>query len=204
MVNISKIFSNISSVIPVKTIGKAVNRSSTSGVKLTPLATDVIELSKPINKVLSSVLKQEDDTLRLVFNNKDLGVMQLVKKGMQYAKKGYPEDYKTIQNGIELLKPAQEINILYSYEKGAGTKLVQEAVKKSFENGFDGRVLLNACCIDKKTSPLAFYYKLGFRSIDSKTNELIEKCIRKGKIIPKDLGSFMFLPKENIQKLLSK
>lgn len=174
--------------------------STTSGnLRLTQLKSDVISKEKPSG----SIVELESSTLKFVSEGNDLGVL-LIRKALEYAKKGYPDYYKS--GSSILIKPSMEINILRSHKKGigVGTKLVQEAVKKSFELGYDGRVVINAISIDGKTSPLAFYYKLGFRSIDDKTNKMIEKYIKKNKTIPQDKSTSMYLPKENIASLLAR
>ena len=54
----------------------------------------------------------------------------------------------------------------------------------------------------KEASPAMFFYKLGFRFTNPKSNDYMEECLRK-KIpdIPPQIG-MMYLPKSRINKLL--
>ena len=67
----------------------------------------------------------------------------------------------------------------------------------------EGRMVLDAQSIDGITSPDAFYYKLGFRKLFQKENEIIENYIKQGKTIPPDsFSDQMYLPRDNIKQLL--
>lgn len=75
---------------------------------------------------------------------------------------------------------------------------------KDAEKFTDGRMILDAQSVDGMTSPDAFYYKLGFRKLNQKENELIKEYIDKGEKIPPDTFSDrMYLPKEKLFHLLN-
>ena len=90
--------------------------------------------------------------------------------------------------------------------KGTGTTAVQTVVRKSINDAkTTGRVTLDACCIDGKTSPAGFYYKLGFRFKDPTLNQELETWIQKGgqKENAPQITGIMYLPKENINHCLN-
>lgn len=105
------------------------------------------------------------------------------------------------------LEPHYYINELWSTGKNTGTNAIKEVVMKSLNDPeTQGRVLVDACCIDGKTCPVGFYYKLGFRSIDSCINEICENWLKRGGKIenaPKLPDTEMYLPKENIEHCLN-
>ena len=91
---------------------------------------------------------------------------------------------------------------------GIGTQFVKEAVERSFQEGYDGLVCLNAIknfassdsdyrCTD---SPIPFYYRLGFRSPSPEINRSIEIALKLK--IPEMLPNetFMVLTPQNIYK----
>lgn len=111
-------------------------------------------------------------------------------------------EYKVIQK----LLPHYFIDKLWSKGKGSGTRTIQEVVKESLKDPTtQGRVMLNACCIDTKTAPGGFYYKLGFRFKNSGANKQAEKWIQEGgrKENAPFLVGEMYLPKENISHCLN-
>ena len=76
-------------------------------------------------------------------------------------------------------KGAFSIVILFSKGKGAGSFLVKEAVKKSKEMGFDGRVVLFASALEKAAGcPVPFYHKLGFVANSKKEQTAVEKGMK--------------------------
>lgn len=107
----------------------------------------------------------------------------------------------------ELFEFASCIHIgkLWSGGKGTGTKAVQDVVRQSLNNPRTcGRVILEACCIDGKTAPGGFYYKLGFRFADPNKNEECAKWLASGgkrENAPFSVG-LMYLPRENIEHCL--
>ena len=88
--------------------------------------------------------------------------------------------------------------------KGEGTKAVKQLLEKSLaDKDTEGRIIVEVRIIDGQTSAAGFFYKLGFRFADKSKNEILNNWIRSGKSIlaPKETG-LMYLPKENIQKLM--
>ncbi len=112
-----------------------------------------------------------------------------------------PEEYKN-QKTIFINSPLLS-NKKY---KGIGIELVRAAVEESLKSGCQGRVCLNASTINSKIgSPIPFYYKLGFKCTNSKTQAIIENSMKNNMPIPSKYESAtMFLPKDAIVKLLTK
>ena len=85
-------------------------------------------------------------------------------------------------------------------QKG-GTHDVQRVVLNSLkDNETRGKVLLEAACIDGKTHPAGFYYKLGFRHTNEKYNTELAEWLKEGgkrENAPWCDGN-MYLPRENI------
>jgi len=94
---------------------------------------------------------------------------------------------------------------LWSGGVGTGTKAVQNTVRESLHNPRTrGRVLIDACCIDGKTAPGGFYYKLGFRFTNPANNKICAKWLAAGgkrEQAPFVVGE-MYLPRENIEHCL--
>lgn len=121
-----------------------------------------------------------------------------------WEKSKYPKEY--------LEKPVTHIELLYSYGKGEGTRAIKKIVRDSLKNETEGRVRLYACTLDyDRMSPIGFYYKMGFRSLDEKYNNICEKWLKAGGTMENrpdkiKFGLFapeeMYLPKENIEHCL--
>jgi hypothetical protein len=103
-------------------------------------------------------------------------------------------------------KPRYHIDKLWTTGKGSGTRSVQDVVRQSLQNiRTQGRVTLEACCIDGKTAPGGFYYKLGFRFTNPEMNKMCEEWIEHGGLrenAPYATG-MMYLPRENISQCLN-
>lgn len=103
-------------------------------------------------------------------------------------------------------KGAVKILLLFSKGEGAGTALIKEAVKKSFIQGFGGRVILLASSLNKASGcPVPFYYKLGFKAANAERQQDIEKGMehynRTG-FYTGPIYSVMYLDKERIKDYL--
>ncbi len=87
--------------------------------------------------------------------------------------------------------------------EGAGTEAMQSLVEKSMlDDDTGGRVILYMVQLsDEDTSP-KFFYKLGFRYIDEDNNTAMKEFIDKNIFEFRMPSGYMYLPKENIQKLL--
>ena len=107
---------------------------------------------------------------------------------------------------IQEMLPHYHIDILWTGGKGTGTTAVQNVVAESLRNPLtQGRVTLDACCMDGETSPAGFYYKLGFRFKDPNMNNELATWIENGgkRENAPFLTGFMYLPKENIEHCLN-
>lgn len=87
--------------------------------------------------------------------------------------------------------------------EGAGTEAVQGLVEKSLlDDDTQGRVLVYLEQIAPEDTSSMFFYKLGFRYADDGQNLIVQEAIDKNmsEIIIKP--AYMYLPKDNIPKLL--
>ena len=138
--------------------------------------------------------------IRYIRDGKQVGQIEYsINKGT-FGK--YPQYYLENQEILNLpgIKPSIFIRGLRG--KRCGTELMQVACRDSIKLT-EGRMVLDAQSIDGITSPDAFYYKLGFRKLFQKENEIIENYIKQGKTIPPDsFSDKMYLPRENIKQLL--
>ena len=99
------------------------------------------------------------------------------------------------------------VDSLKSYKKGSGSKCLKNIVRKSLKNpDTEGRVTLISACVDHKTNPFGFYYKMGFRSTNEIFNNHGEWWLKRGgekEDAPWIEWSYMYLPKENISQCLN-
>lgn len=102
--------------------------------------------------------------------------------------------------------PHYYLDKLWTTGKSSGTNSVQALVRQSLQDpATQGRVMLDACCIDGETAPGGFYYKLGFRFVNDLTNKECAKWLAEGgkrENAPWAVG-LMYLPKENISHCLN-
>ena len=104
------------------------------------------------------------------------------------------------------LLPHYHIDKLYSSGKGSGTAAIKNIVAKSVQDAqTKGRVTVDATCIDGKTSPAGFYYKLGFRFVQDDLNSICEDWLANGgnREQAPFLSGMMYLPQENIKHCLN-
>ena len=88
--------------------------------------------------------------------------------------------------------------------KGEGRKAIKSLVEKSVaDKDTEGRVIVDVKIIDGQTSSAGFFYKLGFRFLDSSKNDMMKNW-EKGQdsIISPRITGMMYLPKEGIKRLL--
>lgn len=86
---------------------------------------------------------------------------------------------------------------------GLGTEALKGLAEKAFfDSKAEGRIVTYCAPVWQESSPAQFFYKLGFRFMDPDANEYIKDCINK-KIpdLPPQTG-MMYLPKNNLHKLL--
>ncbi len=137
-----------------------------------------------------------------------------------YILKGTDDDIKATMKTIETKcktedcdnefysnnKGAIEISLLFSKGKGAGSFMLKEAVKRSFEKGYEGRVILNAMVINEAVgSPIPFYYKMGFKAYDTEVQSYIESKMeeyKKTQTYIQKQGTPMYLAPERINDFL--
>lgn len=179
-------------------IGMSLAQKTSAWVKA--VGKNSILQTKPINfKSKEFMLPMEGKNggkiVRYIRDGKLIGNIEYV-VNTSSALKGYPDYYL---NGSEILP---SIYIRWLKAKHCGTELMQVACRDA-KRLTNGRMFLSAQCIDGKTSPDAFYYKLGFRKVCSKENEIIKEYIKRGEEIPPNIFTDeMFLPSENIEQLL--
>ena len=84
-----------------------------------------------------------------------------------------------------------------------GTEAVKALAEKAmFDPRANGRIVTFSAPVWKESSPALFFYKLGFRFIEKGANEYMEDClIKKIPDIPPQIG-MMYLPKNNLHRLL--
>lgn len=86
---------------------------------------------------------------------------------------------------------------------GLGTEAVKSLAEKAmFDPRAEGRIVTFSAPVWKESSPALFFYKLGFRFVEKGANEYMEEClIKKVPDIPPQIG-MMYLPKNNLHRLL--
>ncbi|MBE7702546.1 MAG: GNAT family N-acetyltransferase [Cyanobacteria bacterium SIG28] len=86
---------------------------------------------------------------------------------------------------------------------GLGTEAIKALAEKAmFDKKIEGRIVTFSAPVWKESSPALFFYKLGFRFTIPQANQYMEECLIKNvPDIPAQLG-MMYLPKNNLHKLL--
>ena len=86
---------------------------------------------------------------------------------------------------------------------GLGTEALKGLAEKAmFDSRAEGRIVTFCAPVWKESSPALFFYKLGFRFMDSQANNYMEECIIKNvPDLPPQIG-MMYLPRTNLHKLL--
>lgn len=113
---------------------------------------------------------------------------------------GIPPKIKT-----KFLKNCYIIDYIQSPKphSGLGTEAIKNLAEKAmFDSRAEGRIVTYCAPVWKESSPALFFYKLGFRFMESTANEYMQECLAK-KIpdLPPQKG-MMYLPKSNLHKLL--
>lgn len=182
----------------------------TEKLRVQPIYIDTAKFQNTERMCLKRVTLTGHKYYELQKNSTLLGTINYGKQeGVEFLEESgrLPEYYlKETQRGKRInLKPYIHVSDVEAIQKGvrAGTKLMQQALHDSIKSGAGGRILLDAECLDNMHSPVPFYFKLGFRSVNPEINELAARCINKGEEFPLDIGTKMYLPKENIEHLLS-
>lgn len=106
---------------------------------------------------------------------------------------------------VKFLKNSYIIDYIQSPKArcGLGTEALKGLAEKAlFDKRTEGRIVTFCAPVWRESSPALFFYKLGFRFMDSKANQYMEEClIKKVPDLPPQIG-MMFLPKNNIHRLL--
>lgn len=106
---------------------------------------------------------------------------------------------------VKFLKNSYVIDYIQSPKArcGLGTEALKGLAEKAlFDSRAEGRIVTFCAPVWKESSPALFFYKLGFRFMDSKANQYMEEClIKKVPDLPPQIG-MMYLPKKNIHRLL--
>lgn len=160
--------------------------------------------TRPVKVNLSEFMlplkgKNGEKIIKYIRNGKIVGEIRYAISSGNIGK--YPEYYLEQRGKLRVTKPS----IFISHLEGncCGTRLMQIAGQDAVRQT-EGRMVLDSQCVDGFTSPDAFYFKLGFRKLNSHENDLIKSYIDKGEIIPPDsFSDRMFLPKENLLHLLN-
>ncbi len=150
---------------------------------------------------------EKDNKIHLYIKNEQadkLGYASLCRPQGGIFKKPIGKDY--IYNSMELtaLESRNQARKNSPY-RGIGTELLKAAVKESKANGFGGKIHLMA--YDAKP-PTVFYYKNGLKFTNTEKDLLMQKYLNtpanlRGEL-PQELQSgLMYLPEENIEKLLA-
>lgn len=86
---------------------------------------------------------------------------------------------------------------------GLGTEAVKGLAEKAmFDPKIQGRIVTYSAPVWQESSPALFFYKLGFRFMDPGANERMREClIQNMPDLPAQTG-MMYLPKNQLQKLL--
>lgn len=113
---------------------------------------------------------------------------------------GIPETMKT-----KFLKHCYIIDYIQSPKprSGLGTEAIKNLAEKAmFDSRAEGRIVTYCAPVWKESSPALFFYKLGFRFMESGANEYMQDCLAKNiPDLPPQKG-MMYLPKSNLHKLL--
>ena len=87
--------------------------------------------------------------------------------------------------------------------EGAGTEAVQGLVEKSLlDDETNGRVIIYHKQIAPEDTSSMFFYKLGFRYVEEEQNFIVQDAIDKNMSEMIIKPAYMYLPKDNIPKLL--
>ena len=116
----------------------------------------------------------------------------------------FPNSYLTRNGkGQKIIKPhlyIEGFEVKPEWEgKGAGREALMQIIEKSKQEGYEGRVMLSAMTLPNQTGlkppPSGFYYKCGFRPVDSKYEPILQDVIS-GKISKWDApnGIDMYYP----------
>ena len=106
---------------------------------------------------------------------------------------------------IKYLKDCYIIDYIQSPQAhcGMGTEALKGLAEKAmFDPKIQGRIVTYSAPVWQESSPALFFYKLGFRFMETAANERMQECItKKMPDLPAQTG-MMYLPRANLNKLL--
>lgn len=139
--------------------------------------------------------RNQDRLFKITKGNNELGFMHIDMASV------FPEDdyvLTTIDNIIP------KVSGIYSFKKdeydGIGTALINIAVNESIKNNEQGYLWLEAAKSKDNVNPIPFYYKLGFRAVDKKQDEIIQYAINKSSNYMLPSYAVLILTPEGIEK----
>lgn len=187
--------------------------SGAAGVKLTPKKQEedkALEIPKCIIKY-HKIGKHEKYKIRGIIPEYYISDKQVPKTNIENLIK-LNSKYKLVSFKIPdetndyYVKSCFQIDSILSpvRYKGEGTKAVKALVEKAMtDKDTGGRIIIDLKIIDGQTSAAGFFYKLGFRFLETNKNEIMAEWSKGEKnIISPKLTGVMYLPKEGIQRLL--
>lgn len=199
----------------LQTRGQNLSNISTCGLKYNrALTNDIFQIGKKNINFKNGSQAGADETQIIATNNsgKYLGNIVFSPRKLSKTAYNFPQNYKDA-NG-NLLAHIHIDSLSSSHiQKGAGTALLQEAVKESIKQGYGGRIVLDAGAIGNgiTRSPLPFYFKMGLRCCNENNDKVFRKLpteiLDKLHTTSPQFGGIgaqkMYLPIENIDRLLS-
>ncbi len=164
-------------------------------------STNRLHLISPISKDTVKFSSKEETCIEQVYHK--VQEWHPIDKNLGFAETfQIPEDY--IGKGhIYIERIVAEKN----QSKGCGTRTIQKILRESLADpNCQGRIRLQAFPLDiSRGNPLGFYYKLGFRAENIDINNKCAQWLANGgkkNNVPFSMGTYMYLPKENIEHCL--
>lgn len=192
--------SSVGATIPVKFNGKKSEQPIETVVKNAKIKFHKIKESDKYS-VSGSWSEDYIKTIEIETSSKELEKNQELMSRYKLIKFKVPS-----KRTVNYLKNCYKIDFIESPQRyrGAGTRAIQEVLDKSLaDRDTEGRLVVIAEITDGKTSPAGFFYKLGFRFIDKSLNEKMDEWLaKKLKTDAPQLTGMMYLPKNNINKLM--
>jgi GNAT superfamily N-acetyltransferase len=151
---------------------------------------DVMLREKGTGKYVSAELKRDrygNDffSYKIFVKGQEAGYMDLCCESL------YPEEDYLVPEPDNILPEIKHLrSLLGDKYEGIGTTLVNAAIDESKSRGKNGSLWLTAetgyassfSNYRKDENPIPFYYKMGFRSLDPKTDKYIQECLQKSQI----------------------
>ncbi len=150
---------------------------------------DIVLKDKESGKLVSAELKRDkygDDlfSYKIFVKGKEVGYMDLNCESL------FPEDEFVVPEADNIFPEIQHLRSLSGDKySGIGTALVKAAIDESIKRGKNGSVWLTSeqgyassfSNYRKNENPIPFYYKLGFKAINPKSDKYIQECLEKSR-----------------------